>query len=159
MKKTYKFLSLFLCVLMVFSCFGIAVSAVDPDTCEHEFTLTPFAPTCGEKGYVLHTCSKCGYYYKSDETPALGHSFPSTWETISKATCTEEGLQQRQCTRSGCSAYETKTIPVLVHKDDNADGKCDLCGEKMDTKIIIAPFDWLKAFFKAVVEWFRAIFA
>lgn len=140
---------------MMFSCFAFAASAADA-ACEHKYNATAVAPTCAEKGYTLYTCSKCGDFYKDNYTNALGHSY-GEWQTEKDATCSEEGLAQRKCIR--CGGFETKTIPVLEHVDANVDGKCDKCGAPVEVKTVFSPFEWLKAFFKAMIEWFRAIFA
>ena len=39
--------------------------------CAHEYESTIVKPTFTEKGYTLHTCTKCGYSYKDNYTPAL----------------------------------------------------------------------------------------
>ena len=33
------------------------------DDCEHNYTETVVPPTCGDKGYTEHLCSKCGNFY------------------------------------------------------------------------------------------------
>ena len=37
----------------------------------HSFTSTVVKPTETAQGYTLHTCTKCGYSYKDNYTPAL----------------------------------------------------------------------------------------
>ena len=39
--------------------------------CAHEYESTIVKPTFTEKGYTLHKCTKCGYSYKDNYTPAL----------------------------------------------------------------------------------------
>ncbi len=149
-----KIISVILCVCMLFT--GLSLFAFAEDTaCEHEYKTTVVAPTCAEKGYTLHTCGKCGNWYKDNEKPALGHSY-GAWETVKEATCTEEGLMQRSCTR--CGAYETKTVSILTHVDKDENGKCDNCGADVEVEKIFSPFDWLKKLFQAIKEWFAYIF-
>ena len=39
--------------------------------CAHEFLEEVVSPTYDNEGYTLHTCTKCGYSYKDNYTPAL----------------------------------------------------------------------------------------
>ena len=39
--------------------------------CAHEFLEEVVNPTYDNEGYTLHTCTKCGYSYKDNYTPAL----------------------------------------------------------------------------------------
>lgn len=155
MKKTNKIISLILSCVFIISCFSLVAFAADE--CTHSYSTVQVAPSCADQGYTLHTCSKCGDYYKDTFVPALGHNYSGSWVVISEADCAHEGLEQRECLR--CKALETKTISVLEHVDVDGNAKCDRCGADMDIKPIFAPFDWLIAFFKAVREWFRVIFA
>ena len=155
MKKINKIISIILCAVMIFTCFSLMVFA--DNECEHAYSTTVVAPSCADQGYTLHTCSKCGDYYKDSYTSALGHLYTNKWTVINEADCTHEGLEQRECSR--CKALETKTISVLDHVDKDGNGKCDRCGEKMEVKNVFAPFDWIVALIKAVKEWFAAIFA
>lgn len=148
MKKTF---SVILAVLMLALCCAPVFAE-----CEHEYSVQVVAPKCAEQGYTLHVCGKCGDNYKDNFTDVLNHNYGS-WTTVNEATCTSEGLETRTCIR--CGGAETKTIPVLPHTDANSDGKCDACGASVEVVNTFAPFDWLMAFFRAVAEWFRAIFA
>ena len=69
--------------------------------CDHEYEDSTVAPTCTEKGYTLHTCSKCGKTYKSDYVDALGHTYPTGEDTVVPPTCTEQGYTARVCSRCG----------------------------------------------------------
>ncbi len=44
-------------------------------SCSHTYVDTKVGATCSQPGYTLHTCSKCGYSYRSDFTEMLNHSF------------------------------------------------------------------------------------
>ena len=58
------------------------------------------------------TCTRSGCGATSGS--ALGHNYGS-WYTVTSATCTSAGTKRRECTRSGCSSYETGTISALGH--------------------------------------------
>lgn len=150
-----KILCVILSMIFMFSGLTIAAYAEDAE-CAHDYQITVVAPTCVERGYTLHTCGQCGNFYKDAYTDAYGHSY-GEWTVIDVATCTSEGLAERKCSR--CTAFETKTTPVLEHKDKNNDGKCDACGFEIPVEDVFSPFDWLIALFRAIAEWFRAIFA
>lgn len=160
MKNSRKFLSIILSVFMLIPIVSIFSFAAQPDTneCEHEYKITNIAPTCVDSGYKLYVCTKCGYSYKdfSDAHPALGHNF-GEWEQIDEATCTTEGHMKRVCSR--CGASELKTIPVKGHIDENFDGKCDRCGSSVPLKPVFSPFEWFKALWHAIIDWFVSIFA
>ena len=47
---------------------------------KHVFTVTVVEPTCETHGYTLHDCDNCDYSYKDNISPALGHSYVSSWE-------------------------------------------------------------------------------
>lgn len=94
--------------------------------------------TAGEKS---RTCSSC----RETETKtisALGHDISSSFMTRTPATCTSEGLEGKQCTRSGCGYWSKKsvnnrTIPKLNHswgewKTVTA-ATCETTGEKTRT--------------------------
>ena len=69
-------------------------------SCEHSFAEKTVPATCSE-GYVLHTCSLCGFTYKTDITQALGHSYSEKWTVDVASTCTECGKATHHCTRCG----------------------------------------------------------
>lgn len=49
-----------------------AASLITPRECAHSFDIeTPVPPAVGERGYTLHTCSKCGRQFKTDFIPAM----------------------------------------------------------------------------------------
>ena len=157
MKKFNKALSVLLCLVMALFCFSFAVFAEEePAACEHEYQVTTVNPTCAEEGYQLHVCSKCGSFYQDNYTPSLGHNY-GEWTEVTAATCTAEGLLERECIR--CHGKETKTIPVIPHVDENEDGHCDVCGAEMEVKHIFSPFEWLKAFIQFLRNLFGGIFA
>ena len=92
----------------------------------HQGTWVPGTePTCtqpGIRGYYRCTCGKffgdkdCTQEITDLDTwkviPALGHDF-GPWETVTPATCTSTGQEQRTCSR--CDQQETRDIPMLEH--------------------------------------------
>ena len=80
----------------------------------HNYKQTVIAPTCTENGYTLNKCTRCEDFYKTDETDALGHSW-GKWKTETAATCTQDGTQKHVCTRTGCTASETRKVNKLGH--------------------------------------------
>ena len=157
MKKINKSISILLCLVMALSCFTFLAFAEDETpACEHEYQVTVVQPTCMEQGYQLHVCPKCGDHFQDNFIPALGHNY-GEWAQIREATCTEEGLMERECIR--CHGKETKTVSVIPHVDEDEDGHCDVCGAEMEVKHIFSPFEWLKSFIQFLRDWFRSIFA
>lgn len=150
-----KVLCIILSIVCLLSCFSIVAYAEEGE-CSHNYESTNVLPGCVTQGYTLHVCSKCGDFYKDNYKEPVGHSFGG-WTVKTAATCTQEGLEERQCLV--CKAFETKTVPVKDHVDKDSDGLCDVCDFEMEVKTGFAPFDWIVAFFKAVVEWFKGIFA
>lgn len=84
-------------------------SGGDQEDCTHDYTSTVTAPTCTERGYTMHTCTKCGHSYQDNYVNALGHSFGG-WVVIREATSTTNGSRERTCTV--CNYKETGTIPA-----------------------------------------------
>ncbi len=55
----------------------------------HKYTDTVVLPTCAEKGYTSHVCSKCGDNYIDNETEPTGeHSWDKELSCTSAHTCT-----------------------------------------------------------------------
>ena len=100
----------------------------------HRLTLVPAEdPTCTEAGHTAYyTCSGCAEWFAdasgavviTDKTSvvieALGHD-------LTDATCTDAA----KCQRAGCGHVEE----ALGHKDENLDGACDVCGNKLDSPV------------------------
>ena len=77
--------------------------------CSHEYVEEVVPPTCTERGYTEHTCTKCGRTYKSDFVEELGHDFGEYTKT-KDFTETERGELTAYCSR--CDA--TKTRPIAA---------------------------------------------
>ena len=86
-----------------------------------EGTVT--APTCTEKGYTTHTCTKCSESFRDTYVAALGHDWcthTAIDETCSDCTsvaptCTEAGSITRTCKREGCDVTKTDVVAALGH--------------------------------------------
>ena len=50
-------------------------TTVTVDATGHSYNAVVTDPTCTEKGYTTHTCSRCGDSYTDSETEATGHHF------------------------------------------------------------------------------------
>lgn len=128
----------------------------------HDYVTTVVAPTCTEQGYTLHEC-ECGYSYRSDETPALGHDYVETsletytctrcgdtysdhvhsyTSTVVPPTCTEDGYTLHEC---ACGhSYRDNTVPKLGHNyvETGHDAiytyfRCTRCGDERRSPIYI----------------------
>ncbi len=75
----------------------------------HNYTDTVTLPTCEAGGFTAHLCSRCGDGYTDTETPALGHDL-GAWQTVNAASCTEDGLRFRECSR--CDYAEAEILPA-----------------------------------------------
>lgn len=84
--------------------------------CVHAYSTNVTAPTCTERGYTTHTCSKCGDSYVDTYTAALGHNY-SEWTTTVPATATTNGQKERSC--SQCGDKQTDIIPATGGSSSN----------------------------------------
>ena len=89
--------------------YGYSTGKVD-----HVFSVTVIEPTCSEKGYTLHECQRCDFFYTSDETEKRSHveiavpGYP--------ATCTEDGLTDgKKCSVCKSELVPQEVIPALGH--------------------------------------------
>lgn len=105
--------------------------------CAHDYLEEEAAPDCTQQGYTLYHCSLCGYEYKDNFVPALGHDWRSA--TCEKAktcalcgatdgealghnyvsaviapTCTEAGYTAYTCAACGHS-YTDTPVSALGH--------------------------------------------
>ena len=81
-----------------------------------EATIEVVEPTCETAGYSVVTCADCGYQYKFDEVPALGHD--EFTDKAVAATCTETGLTEgKRCARCGKVLVEQTVVAALGHDE------------------------------------------
>ncbi len=70
----------------------VAQNVVDMRGHAYESVVT--APTCTEKGYTTHTCSRCENTYTDTYTNATGHKYESV---VTAPTCTTGGYTTNTC--------------------------------------------------------------
>lgn len=91
----------------------------------HAYKAEVTAPTCTEKGFTTHTCTRCGDAYRDAETAALGHT--ETVKNARPATCTAEGYTgDTVCAVCGTLLKSGAVIPLTAHQYE--DGCCTVCG-------------------------------
>ena len=98
------------------SCQYYSCSCGYKDGWSHKWNVSTTAATCTTPETTSYSCSRNISYHQYSVTngSALGHNYGS-WYTVTSATCTSAGTKRRDCTRSGCSSYETGTISALGH--------------------------------------------
>ena len=98
------------------------------DKAEHQWSSwkEDVPATCSQTGREIRTCNIC-QAPDSREIKKTDHTYVDSSITVTKpATCTETGIRTYTC--SVCGAVgKTETIEKIAHKDDNQDGKCDVC--------------------------------
>jgi len=119
------------------------------------FTSAVTLPTCTQGGFTTHTCSECGYQYKSDEENALGHDFRRDTARDKAATCTSPGVEAWTCSR--CGEHEDNatvalghslgewevTVPPTNKKTGTQAKRCTRCGVILETmKIPVLSMIW-----------------
>lgn len=81
------------------------------DALGHEYESVVTDPTCTEKGYTTHTCTRCGHSYVDSYVDALGHDYKSV---VTEATCTAQGYTTYTCSKCGDS-YKSNYRSPLGH--------------------------------------------
>ena len=90
----------------------------------HDYKAMVTDPTCTEKGYTTHTCSRCGDTYVNSEVAELGHT-PSEWIIDVEPAPGIEGGKHIECTICG-EKLETDVIEALpVETETNAESKTE----------------------------------
>ncbi len=106
-------------------CDGVLVEALGHDL---EFDMTVTKPaTCYSDGYEKADCKNCDYSY-GKKLLATGHNVQN-WTTIQIPTCKVEGKAVGLCLN--CRYNIEKVLPIVEHKDDDSNNKCDFCGKSM----------------------------
>ena len=70
-------------------------------------------PTCINDGYVAEICPDCNKVLNYKETIKAGHTMQEKWTQVKKATCKEEGLEERGCVN--CTYTETRPTAKKAH--------------------------------------------
>lgn len=123
------------------NCPETAIVAI-PATGHTEEIIAAVDATCTTPGSTTGVkCSTCNTVLeKVVELPALGHAWNSG--KVTNATCKEEGKIEYTCTRTGCNAthtatiptnanahqYETKVVKATCTSVGSVVTKCKLCG-------------------------------
>lgn len=77
----------------------------------HNYGAEIIEPTCVDKGYTTHICTRCGTGYNDTFVNALGHDYQTKRV---EPTCTEEGYIGQCCSR--CSdTYKTEILKAIGH--------------------------------------------
>ncbi|MBR0466533.1 MAG: hypothetical protein IJJ40_03460 [Clostridia bacterium] len=127
----------------------------------HDYKDTIVPPTCTEKGYTNHVCSRCNDTYTDTYTDALGHALIEEVDgkyLAEGAGCTEAATYYKHCSRcdfisnetfkSGTPAGHNPGTAVVENKTDStctAEGSydevvyCTVCNTelKRETKTIL----------------------
>ena len=77
----------------------------------HNYTSKTIAPTCVEKGYTEHLCTRCEDAYRDTEIAAKGHT-ASDWIVDAEPAVGVPGERHKKCTVCG-ENLESETIPAL----------------------------------------------
>lgn len=123
MKTNFKkFMAMMLAVLMVFGTFSSMVTAIDQDTCDHEWALyggsieeAKVERTCTTDGYTWIICIHCNKRDIKDIVKAPGQHDMVKDESSYDPTCQSEGLEVYKCQNEWCD-YETSAV-LPVDKD------------------------------------------
>ena len=91
------------------------------DALGHDYQDVVTAPTCTERGFTTHTCSRCGDSSIDTYVDALGHNF-GEWVVTKEAQVGVKGEETRTC--SVCGEKETREIAALPYvPTTNDDGE------------------------------------
>ncbi len=125
--------------------------AIDENAHTWDEGVVTVSPTCSAIGKILYTCTHDNDHTKTEDM-AIDASAHAWGEGVitKQPTCTEKGVKKYTCTLNGEHTY-TEDVAALGHKYDNAcdvdcntcaqartpaehysenaDGKCDVCGE------------------------------
>ena len=113
-----------ICVQTCEQCGVEITQTVQPHTMEE---VSAKDSTCSEQGYTAHQrCLHCDYTVGKTMLPIRAHTM-GLWETVVRATCTQEGIRQRSC--SLCEYTETRAIAMLSHKLQSHAAKAPTCIE------------------------------
>ncbi len=86
-------------------------------------------PGCVTPGYSYTSCLKCGDVQMGETIEPLGHDWGG-YTRILYPTCTEEGLDQRECKR--CHITEEEALPAIKHATSPLDPAYSASDDKME---------------------------
>ena len=85
--------------------------AVIQNAIGHNYIGKTVSPTCEEKGYTEHTCTRCGDAYRDAEVTANGHA-SGDWIVDAEPAVGVAGKRHKECTVCR-ELLESETIPAL----------------------------------------------
>ena len=100
----------------------------------HDYVASVTEPTCMERGYTTHTCSRCNDSYIDSYTDALNHDL--IHHDAQAATCTQPGWNAYDtCSRCNYTTYSaTQTLGHdLIHHDAKAPTCTEVGWDAYDT--------------------------
>ena len=113
-------------------------TAAKKDESAHTFTETVVEATCDTFGYIEHTCSVCGYSYKSDYIDALGHDYTECVITR-MPTLKLKGIAKLKCNLDDYNYVielpnlnEEEYIIVITPSTCNAEGNIEYTYKKYE---------------------------
>jgi len=119
-----------------------------PETieCEHMYNDRVVEPTLNARGYISHTCIKCGANYKDSYSPAIPHDCEMT-QTMVPSTCNQNGYTLGVCKICGRTektdllpqlphSYTINSVPKTCTQDGYTEKICSVCGYRT-TEIIV----------------------
>ena len=101
----------------------------------HDYKSIVTDPTCTEKGYTTHTCTRCADTYKDTYVNALGHT-GGTATCKDKAVCTRCGVAYGNLNKSnhaGGTEVKNAKEATCTTAGYTGDTYCKGCGAKIST--------------------------
>lgn len=88
----------------------------------HDYKDSVTAPSCTEKGFTTHSCTRCEHSYVDSYTDALEHDYDEpVWMWVGSE---EEGYTAAKatfaCTREGCAHAEEATAEVISETTESS---------------------------------------
>ena len=82
----------------------------------HDYSSVVTDPTCKDKGYTTHTCTRCNANYVDSYIDATGHT--EVVDEAVEATCTTTGLTEgKHCSTCNDVLIEQEVVPALGHTE------------------------------------------
>ena len=116
--------------------YKVAVDSLECDGLVHTYQTETVKPTCTEKGYTLHKCTKCSYEYRDNYTEKTEHKY-GAW-TVLSSTCTTK-ISCKVCadcampsvkTESGTwHNYSTTVVAPTCEEQGYTLHACSKCGD------------------------------
>lgn len=106
----------------------------------HSYSETVVAPTCKDKGYTLHTCTRCGDSYKDNYVNADTSKHVMVVTENVNPTCVKDGYRIEKCSVCGKTVrtdiassghdYADTTVEPTCTEDGYVLHKCTVCGDE-----------------------------